>query len=210
MRQAVFLDRDGVLIADTHLLQSPDAVQLLPGAVQAVVNLKRAGFVVPVVTNQPVIARGLATQEEIAGINRYIRELLTREGEGETVDRFYVCPHHPNATLPAFRMRCQCRKPAPGLLLKAAKDFDIDMCQSYMIGDRPSDIVAGYAAGCKTILVLTGKHQEPPIESDAMLEGVVPDMVCADLATAAQKILKTIHRNETGGKTIPGDKEKAL
>lgn len=189
LRPAVFLDRDGVLIADVDLLVSQDQVHLICGAAEAVKALQDSGYLVVVVSNQTVVARGLATEADVRAVHAYIQRLLLAEG-GAAVDAFYFCPHHPNATLPEYRVACTCRKPRPGMLLKAAEDLGIDLSTSYMIGDRMSDMAAGQRAGCQTILVQSGRHLDPPIESpDPVAPSCQPDFVCADLRRAAEWIL---------------------
>ena len=188
-RPAVFLDRDGVLIRDVHLLTRPDQVELYACAPQAIRRLQEAGFAVVVVSNQPVVARGLASEQDVERIHAWIQELL-RKSSGGQIDQFYFCPHHPNATLPQYRLACDCRKPRPGMLLRAAEEMDLDLGASYVVGDRISDIVAGQRAGCQTILVETGMHTAPPIESAEPLdESVEPDYVCADVGAAVEIIL---------------------
>jgi D-glycero-D-manno-heptose 1,7-bisphosphate phosphatase len=188
-QKAVFLDRDGVLIHDVHLLTRCDQVELYACAAQAIHDLHGAGFIVVVVTNQTVVARGLASEQEVKQVHAWIQELLHKV-EGAQVDRFYFCPHHPNASLPAYRMECSCRKPSPGMLHRAACDLSIDLQSSWMVGDRISDIIAGSRAGCRTILVETGKHTDPPIESkDLDVTGISADFCCADLIAAVKMIL---------------------
>lgn len=143
-----------------------------------------------VVTNQPVVARGMASETEVEEINEYI-ELALHRGEGGAIDRFYYCPHHPNADVSRYRVECECRKPRPGMLITAAEEMDLDLGASYMVGDRPSDIIAGHRAGCLTILVETGMQNAPPIESpDALDENAEPDFVCTDLMEATELILE--------------------
>jgi len=190
-RRAVFLDRDGVLIEDVHLLTRSDQVRLCPGASDAIRELRCAGFVIVVVTNQTVVARGLASENDVLTVNEHIQHLLS-ETNGEKVDRFYVCPHHPNATLVEYRVDCACRKPRPGLLFQAASELNLNLAASYMIGDRMSDIVAGHRAGCTTLLVETGMHTAPSIESSATDMSVIPDVVCSDLMEAANWILDNV------------------
>jgi D-glycero-D-manno-heptose 1,7-bisphosphate phosphatase len=123
-------------------------------------------------------------------LNARIGEMLKAEGAPD-LDGFYFCPHHPNATLPAYRQHCACRKPEPGLILQAARDHDVDPAASYVVGDRPTDILAGHAAGCRTVLVRTGAHEAPLIETAApIIEPIVPDYACTDLAEAAAWILE--------------------
>ena len=191
-RRAVFLDRDGVLIRDVHLLTRRDQVELFPCAPQAIRRLRASGFAVVVVTNQTVVARGLVSEQDVELIHAWIQRLLRKRGGGE-IERFYFCPHHPNAILPQYRTACDCRKPRPGMLLRAARELNLDLERSYMVGDRISDIIAGQRAGCRTILVQTGMHTAPPIESvDAMELSVKQDYVCADLGEAVDIILRTV------------------
>jgi len=186
----VFLDRDGVLVRDVNLLVRSDDVQMLEGVPQALGLLHRAGFSLVVVSNQTVVARGLASEDEVQVLNAHVQHLLEREG-GPRLDGWYFCPHHPHATLPHYRIHCECRKPRPGLLHQAARALGLDLCASFMVGDRISDIIAGTRAGAKTILVETGKHLDPPIEtSEALDMAIRPDFTCADLHEAAQWILR--------------------
>ena len=188
-RSAVFLDRDGVLIDDVDLLTQCEQVHLCDGAPQAVRALYEAGFALVVISNQTVVARGLVTEDDVKQINEYVQKLL-HEACGVGIQRFYFCPHHPSATLPEYRVNCECRKPRPGMLLRAARDLDLDLAASYIVGDRTSDVIAGHNAGCTTFLVETGMHSAPPIESDAIDTSIVPDFVCANLAEAAEMILE--------------------
>lgn len=187
---AVFLDRDGVLIEEVHLLTKPSQIHLFECAPSAIQSLKQAGFSVVVVTNQTVVARGLATEADVNSVHEAIQQLL-RRANGSSVDAFYFCPHHPNATLPTYRIECDCRKPRPGMLIQAARDRDINLHQSYMIGDRTTDIIAGMRAGCRTILVKTGAHLQKPIETIEPIDpSVRPDYVCSDLSQAVKYILE--------------------
>jgi D-glycero-D-manno-heptose 1,7-bisphosphate phosphatase len=179
---AVFVDRDGVLLRDEGILERAAALDVLPDAALAIRAAKSAGLRVIVVTNQAVVARGIATEEEV-------RELHARLGNelaaaGATVDAFFFCPHHPKATVPAYRVLCDCRKPRPGMLLSAASAWSIDLTKSFMVGDRLSDVAAGQRAGCRTALVTSGRHEDPPIESPDSLENVVPDVVAESLLAA--------------------------
>lgn len=175
MKPAVFLDRDGVLL--------DDALDVMPGAPEALRALHDAGFALVVVTNQTVVSRGLATEEEVAEVHRRLREQLPE------LDAFYVCPHHPNADVERYRVECDCRKPRPGLLLRAADELDLDLAKSWMVGDRVSDVAAGAAAGCRTILLRTGAHDEPPIVSpDPIDPELRADAECDTLAEAVARI----------------------
>lgn len=186
---AVFVDRDGVLIEDVDLLARPDQVRLIDGAAEALSALKSGGFRLIMATNQPVVARGLATLQQVEEVHRELDRLLVAEGT-PPLDASYVCPHHPNATLPNYRAQCDCRKPRPGLLLKAAREHRLDLASSFLVGDRITDIGAGKAAGCHTIMVRTGRHESPPIVTvDPLDPDLRPDHECADLREAADHIL---------------------
>ena len=187
---AVFLDRDGVLIEDIDLLTRVDQLRVLPGVPQALKMLAEAGFQLVVASNQPVVARGLVTEVEVQAVHEHLEKLLIQAGASPFAG-WYFCPHHPNATLPAYRQACDCRKPKPGLLLRAARELGLDLSASFMVGDRITDIIAGARAGCRTVLVQTGKHLEPPITTSEPLDkSIEPDYTCADLRAAAQWILK--------------------
>jgi len=187
-RRAAFLDRDGVLVVDRHLITSVDQVELFTGAAAAVRRLNDAGFAVVVVSNQPVVARGMVTEAQIERIHRFIAAEL--KAAGAVIDRFYFCPHHPHATLPAYRVACSCRKPGAGMLREAARNLGLDLSTSYMIGDRVSDVAAGQAAGCTTILVETGMHEQPMIEaSQPVSASLEPHHRSADLAAAVAWLL---------------------
>lgn len=187
MSCAVFLDRDGVIINDVGLLSGVDQIRLINGSALAIQRFKQKGFRVIVVTNQTVIARGLQTRADVDRIHYRLQELLFQE-VGEMVDAFYVCPHHPNANLVEYRVVCECRKPKPGLILQAASDWRIDLSQSWMVGDRLSDVMAGSMAGCRTILVKSGRHLDLPIESDLEFVSAIPNYVCTDLLEAENYI----------------------
>jgi len=185
-KRAIFLDRDGVLVEDVDLLTSPTELKILPGVPEALSQLKAAGFLLLVVTNQTVVPRGLATLDEVEAINNYLNSQL-----GALIDDFYVCVHHPHATLPEFRSDCDCRKPNPGMLLQGAKEYDVDLSGSWMVGDRISDIIAGFRAGCRTIQLYTGLHDAPPIVSADMPEQLPePDFSCSSLTEATEIIIR--------------------
>lgn len=187
--KAVFLDRDGVLIEDVHLLRHPDDIRILTGVPQALQQLKVAGFSLVVVSNQTVVARGLLSEDEVVRLHWQVLHRLELSG-APSLDGFYFCPHHPNATIHTYRVDCDCRKPQPGLLLRAAREQGIDLSASYLIGDRTTDIMAGASAGCGTVLVHTGAHMAPPIEFHEPMDSIHPDYTCAALGHASQWILE--------------------
>lgn len=153
-QKAVFLDRDGTINKYVGFLTKPEQFELIEGAAEAIRKINKSGYLTIVVTNQPVIARGDCTWEELKLIHDKMETELGKEGA--FVDAIYVCPHHPDKGFegerPEYKFDCNCRKPKPGLLLQAAKDFNIDLSQSIMIGDSDRDVKAGEAAGCKTII----------------------------------------------------------
>jgi D-glycero-D-manno-heptose 1,7-bisphosphate phosphatase len=148
-RPAAFLDRDGVLNRDVGYVWRTQDFEWLPGARGAIKNLNDAGFLVIVVTNQAGIARGLYSEDDVGRLHRWINSELEREGAH--IDAFYYCPHHPVDGVGTYRMTCECRKPAAGLLLQAMKDWPIDAGKSFMIGDKEVDLQAAHAAGIKGI-----------------------------------------------------------
>jgi len=189
MRPAVFLDRDGVLIEDVNLLTKQEQILILPGVPEGLERLKQAGFELIVVSNQTVVARGLATEENVRGINVCLQQLLVQAG-GPSLDGWYFCPHHPSATLPAYRQACECRKPKPGLFLQAAQERDLDLQKSFAVGDRMTDIIAGARVRCRTVLLQTGKHLEALIETvEPMDTNTRPDYTCGDLRAATNWIV---------------------
>lgn len=151
-QKAVFLDRDGTINRYVGFLRNINDLELLEKVPEAVRMLNGLGYLAVVVTNQPVIARGEVSENELEEIHRKMETLLGKEGA--YVDAVYYCPHHPDAGFPGerreYKIRCQCRKPEPGLLFRAAKEYHIDLASSWMVGDSQSDILAGQAAGCRT------------------------------------------------------------
>ena len=151
-QKAVFLDRDGTVNKYVGFLRNIDDLELIPGAARAIRKINEAGMLAIVVTNQPVIARGEVTYAQMEEIHNKLETLLGEEGA--YLDGIYYCPHHPHGGYPgevsSLKFDCDCRKPKPGLLLKAAEDFNIDLGSSWMIGDGESDVAAGKAAGCRT------------------------------------------------------------
>ncbi len=157
-QRAIFLDRDGTINRYVGFLRDIDEMELLPGAAEAIRRINRSGYLTVVVTNQPVIARGEVTWEELDEIHRKLETLLGQEGA--YVDDIFICPHHPDKGFagerPEYKTECDCRKPKPGLLLQAAEKYNIDLAASWMIGDSDSDVQAGEAAGCRTVKLADG------------------------------------------------------
>lgn len=154
-QKAIFLDRDGTINNYVGFLTNINEFELIPGVAEAVKKINNSGYLAIVVTNQPVIARGEVTFEQLNTIHNKMETLLGKEGA--YLDAIYFCPHHPDKgfeeEIPELKIDCDCRKPKPGMLLKAAKDFNIDLSQSWMVGDGKNDILAGKNAGCQTALI---------------------------------------------------------
>lgn len=158
-QRAIFLDRDGTINKYVGFLRDTEEFELLPGVADAIRKINSSVYLAVVVTNQPVIARGEVTYGQLESIHNKMETLLGNEGA--YLDAIYFCPHHPHkgyeGEVPELKFDCDCRKPKPGLLLKAAEDLNIDLSQSWMIGDSESDIIAGLTAGCKTALIGNGE-----------------------------------------------------
>ena len=154
-QKAIFLDRDGTINRYVGFLRKTEKFELLPGVTEAIRRINNLGYLVIVVTNQPVLARGEVTWEKLEEIHCKMETLLGKEGA--YVDAIYFCPHHPDkgyeGEVEELKIDCDCRKPKPGMLLTASRDFNIDLSQSWMIGDGENDIKAGRDAGCKTVLI---------------------------------------------------------
>ncbi len=191
LRRAVFLDRDGVLVHDDGFILCEDQIRVMDGVPQALCAMKEAGFALVIVTNQAAVARGLLREEELVQINAAIADRIEVAG-GPRLDAFYYCPHHPKADLDGYRVDCQCRKPRPGMLRRAAEELGLDLKNSFLVGDRQSDIAAGAAAGCRALLVTCGQHEAPPIVTVDPMADCRPDHVCADLRTASDWILNQL------------------
>ncbi|MFT6069469.1 MAG: D-glycero-D-manno-heptose 1,7-bisphosphate phosphatase [Bacteriovoracaceae bacterium] len=189
--KAIFLDRDGVLLKDTHLITKIDQAEIFEDAFSFIKTVKELGFLVFLISNQTVVARGLLTKSEMQSLNN---EILTRVLNGsspaEYFTKVYICPHHPNATIDEFRLDCTFRKPRNGMILNAAKEYQLDLKQSWVIGDRVSDIAAGNSSGCSTIQLSTGQHDSQMIESSMHrnVELEVPTYKAASLSNALQTI----------------------
>lgn len=170
-QKAVFLDRDGTINKYVGFLRNIDDFELLPGVVEAIKRINASKYLAIVITNQPVIARGEITFEQLQEIHNKMETLLGKEGA--YVDGIYFCPHHPHkgydGEIPELKFDCNCRKPKPGMIIQAARDFNIDLNQSWMIGDGENDIKAGKAAGCKTALIGTGSFGQL-VERPSLLE----------------------------------------
>jgi D-glycero-D-manno-heptose 1,7-bisphosphate phosphatase len=160
--RAVFLDRDGTLVHPRHYPSRPEELVLYDGIGAELRALQAAGFRLVVITNQSGLARGLFTEEDLRLMHEHLGRELARSGV--RIDSIYHCPHHPDGSVPDLAIRCDCRKPQPGLLLRAAADLDLDLARSWFIGDILDDCEAGNRAGCRTILVDLGT-EAPPVSA---------------------------------------------
>jgi D-glycero-D-manno-heptose 1,7-bisphosphate phosphatase len=187
LRPAVFLDRDGVIIEDTDYVGSLEEVRILPGVLPAIRRLNDFGFPLVVVTNQSGVARGLFPESMIGAIHEFLQVELAQIGA--RIDRFEYCPHHAVHGQGAYRIDCDCRKPKPGMLQSAAGAMGLDLSRSWLVGDRITDLQAGAAAGCRTILVRTGYGSKTVAavgDPELNLIGIVPSLV-----EAVDRILAT-------------------
>jgi D-glycero-D-manno-heptose 1,7-bisphosphate phosphatase len=190
-RRAIFLDRDGTLnelVPDpvTGSPESPlhpDDVTLIPGAAAAVQRLAGAGWLLVGVSNQPAAAKGTATLRDIEAVQQRVLQLLSQAGA--YFEDFLVCLHHPDGRSGDFGGECDCRKPKPGMLIAAARSHEIDLARSWMIGDTDTDVLAGHAAGCSTVLL---EHQSSAHKRSG---SVAADVKQADLASATDWLLGT-------------------
>lgn len=175
-RPAIFLDRDGVLNEEKSYICSIDDLVIFPYAEKCVRKIKDKGYYAIVITNQSGVARGIFTEEQLKGMNQYLKQQIG-------VDAVYYCPHHPEGIIRQYRRSCYCRKPQTGLLEQACLDYNIDMEHSYLIGDRAGDIITGQRMGISTVLLESGYGLE-------RLEQLVrPDYVFKDLRDAVNNLL---------------------
>jgi D-glycero-D-manno-heptose 1,7-bisphosphate phosphatase len=185
--KAVFLDRDNTVMEDPGYVSDPKVVKLLPGVELALKSLSQCGYKLVVVTNQSGIARGLLTEQTLDKIHAELRRQLSQRGAH--LDAIYYCPFHPEGTIEEYARESDLRKPQPGMLQLAAKELDLDLSQSWMVGDSARDIEAGQRAGCKTIRVRSraDHHATPGLEND---EDVQADYTVRNLVDAARVILR--------------------
>ncbi len=185
--KAVFLDRDGVINEEVDLLCDPSLLKLIPGSAKAIRILNERGIPAIVVTNQPVVARNLCTEEELKHIHRVLRALLRQEAQAK-LDAIYYCPHYPDISLvggnPSYLGECECRKPNIGLILRACHDFHLRPEECVLIGDSTRDIQTGKNAGTMTVLVSTGYGGR-----DGRYQ-VYPDLTSIDLEHAVDILMK--------------------
>lgn len=185
-RPAVFLDRDGTLHRElASALREPGELEFLPHALQGAAELASAGFALVLITNQSAIARGTAQLAEVQAVNRALAERMA--AAGAPLAGIYLCPHHPDEGEAPYRRSCTCRKPAPGLIQRAARELQLDLARSWVIGDAERDLAAGAELGVRGVLVLTGKGLGERARLEQ--EGRTPEHVARDLLEAARIVL---------------------
>lgn len=185
-QKCIFLDRDGTLNRICGFIKSPEELELIEGTAEAIRRINASEYLCIVITNQPVLARGECSFDTMEEINGKLETLLGEKGA--YIDDLFLCPHHPDkgfpGEVPELKLDCDCRKPKPGLLFKAAERYNIDLSSSYMIGDMTQDVLCGKNAGTKTVLLRTGMGGQ-----DKKYD-VAPDLECEDLTEAVERILK--------------------
>jgi D-glycero-D-manno-heptose 1,7-bisphosphate phosphatase len=185
-RPAVFLDRDGTIIEDVSYLRDVSEIDLLPWAAGAIRQLTDAGFVIVVVTNQSGVARGYFDEALVAATHEALDVQLA--AQGARIDSYYYCPHYPISADPRYGIVCDCRKPFAGMLHRAARELNVDLSRSWMVGDSWSDVQAGLSAGTRSILIRSGRGT---IHKPAPAEAAQPDAILNNLMEAAEWILRS-------------------
>jgi D-glycero-D-manno-heptose 1,7-bisphosphate phosphatase len=181
--RAVFLDKDGTLVENIPYNVNPARICLIPGVDEALRRLYQAGFSLVIATNQSGVARGFFSEDALNDVENRLRELIREKAEAELL-AFYYCPHHPEGVAPNYAVDCSCRKPKPGLMIKAADQFNISLQKSWFIGDILDDIEAGNRAGCWTILIDNGNETIWKRSSERE-----PDYIVKGMVEAAEVIL---------------------
>ena len=178
--RAVFIDRDGTINVNYGYINNPNDFKMYPSVAKGIKLLKKNGFKIIIITNQSGISRGYFSEKSLEEIHEKMKKELSKEDA--KVDAIYYCPHHPDE-------KCNCRKPKPGMLETAIKDFDIDIENSYIIGDRMLDVEAGRAVGCKTVLV----PEDKVIVKKEMAESDInPDYICDDFYSGVEWIIENL------------------
>lgn len=187
MHKAVFLDRDGVISEDIDGTSKIEDIRIIDKVPEAIKNLKEKGFKLFVITNQPIVSRGIITEQELQAIHNEMKSIIKDKTKAE-IDDFFYCPHHPNSTIKQYGVVCNCRKPSPGMILNAAKKHNINLQESWVIGDQIVDIAAGKSAGCKTIMVASPKNNYMPIINGTINKDIKPDNYAKNLLDATRFI----------------------
>lgn len=188
-KRAVFLDRDGTIIEERNYLSDPAGVALIPGAAEAIRKLSQRQYMIVVVSNQSGVARGMFTEKDVHLVNQRVEQLLLQEGA--FLDAIYYCPHHPDGIIPPYNKICNCRKPAPGMGLLAAEQYNIDLSKSYMIGDKADDVLFGQNCGMRNAFLVSTGHG-----TKQHLPGTY-GIVAADICAAADMIVQKDMQEES-------------
>lgn len=188
LNKAVFIDRDGTLIEDRGYICDFDQVEIFPFSFEAVKVINENGFKVIVITNQSSIARGICTEYQVQKLHNKMEELF--RSKRAIINAFYYCPFYEHGVIEKYKKRDECRKPLPGMILKAAKDLNIDLSESFMIGDNIKDVIAGRKADCKTILVKTGNWSKT--KKDLKLSKIKPDFISDNVLKASIKVIELL------------------
>jgi D-glycero-D-manno-heptose 1,7-bisphosphate phosphatase len=186
----IFIDRDGTINNEVEYLNTLSGLKLIPGSSAAIREANELGCKVFVVTNQSGIARGIITEDDLAKIHLTLQETLRQDGA--YLDAIYYCPHHPEIGEQPYRIDCDCRKPKTGMILRAVKEFDVELSKSYIIGDKMIDILTGNNCGIKSILVLTGYGKEEL--KLCRQSNVKIDFIADNLYDAIQFIKRNLHQ----------------
>jgi len=193
MNKAVFLDKDGTLVYNVPYNVNPGKVKFYEDVIEGLKLLLENGFKLIVVTNQPGVALGYFGEEDVQNLGNAMTDFLQREGV--KIDGFYYCPHYEEGHVAGYKVKCNCRKPSPGLIKKAAADLHIDLLNSYMIGDILHDVEAGNRAGCKSILIKNGNETEWFFNKQR-----VPEYIVKNFKEACDKIIQDTEVKAKGGK----------
>ena len=185
-KPTIFLDKDGTLIENLPYNVDPDRIRWSPGIFESLRALYAAGFQFVIITNQSGIARGYFCEDDLDRLAEAMANVLQMQA-GVPLAGFYYCPHHPAGMIEKYALRCECRKPKPGMILQAASDLGIDLCQAWMVGDVLDDIEAGNTAGCRTILVDNGNETCWDLTGNRQ-----PDFIVVVMREAANAILRGI------------------
>ncbi|MCA1684634.1 MAG: HAD family hydrolase [Planctomycetia bacterium] len=180
--RAAFLDKDGTLVDDLPYNVDPAKVRLAAGAAEGLRRLHEAGYALFVVTNQSGVARGMFHESSLAAVEDRLRGLIAEAGA--ELAGFFYCPHHPEGVVSPYARDCDCRKPSPGMIVRAARERGVDLARSWMVGDILDDIEAGRRAGCRTVLIDNGNETEWVLTPDRR-----PHYLAADLTEAARRVV---------------------
>jgi histidinol-phosphate phosphatase family protein len=183
LSKALFVDKDGTIIEDLPYNVDPAKIRFMPGVPEGLRLVHAAGYRIIVVTNQSGIARGYFTEEELAAASRRIAGMMAEAGV--PLAGFYFCPHLPGGVIPGYDIACSCRKPQPGLIVRAAREHAIDVTRSWIAGDILNDVEAGHRAGCRAVMIDTGKETEWVLSRERLPDHIVPDFLAAARVIAA-------------------------